>query len=81
MKLPLTLLGPALATVVGAAGSYMVTKEQVAEVTKTSAATATQVDKLRDQGAEDRERLKGIETDVKYIGQALERVERHLGTK
>ncbi len=67
--------------VVGATGSFVANKVQVAELTKSVEESARRVDKLRDQRAEDREQVVEIRSDVKQMTKSLDRIEKWLGTK
>ena len=80
LSVPVGLAITLCAAAVGAGGAVMATKEKVIEVAKQTEAHEVQIERLREQRADDREQVIEIRGDVKAIAKALERIENRLGT-
>lgn len=76
LSVPVLLACSLLGAAATGGATYAAVTAEVKAGAQKAAETAGQVEKLRDQHAEDRERLKGIETSMHYVVQSLERMER-----
>lgn len=73
LSVPLLLACSLLGAAVTGGATYASVTAEVRSGAMLAAKAAAQVEKLRDQTEEDRQRLKGIESDVSYMGKALEK--------
>ena len=81
LMVPASLIGPLIATALGAGGSYLVTQQKVEEISVKTEKQHAEVEKLKEQRVDQSERLKGVETELQSVNRALERIERKLDEK
>lgn len=80
LTLPVTLLLPLISAAVGAGGAYAVTRSDVSFLKEETSAAKIEVRALSQESASHHTEIRVINTKLDYQTQALERIERHLGT-
>jgi TolA-binding protein len=80
LSLPLMVLGPILAAVAGASGSWAMNKAQVDQVTERVAELRVSDQELQRRAQTAELRFQRLEIQLDTVQRSLERIERKLGT-